>query len=400
VRGRKPNALRIAHVIDQLSVGGAQLVLLANLEALDPAQFESAVYYLHPFHDLAERVHQLGISTVCLNARNSRDFPRATLQLWTAFRKWRPDVVHTQVFGADVCGRLAGRLAGVPAIVSSFTGAVFERRNNARLGYLQNLMQRATYRLSGAQIIALTDSVARDVQRDLGAPDPVVIPQLPFDRNQWRPITLPERAQARARLEIGADSFVFGCLARLQPLKGVEFLLRAIARLHPSLPSVNGIVIGEGPDRERLMRLRAELRIGDIVQFTGWLPDPRSALAACDAVAIPSLSEGLPLVMLQSMSAGLPCIASRVGGIPELAADGVNALLVQPADPAQLADAIRRLATDATLRQRLRTGGAELVGRLPSTAQNARRLEALYKHPVAKQRARAARGQSARSAGS
>jgi glycosyltransferase involved in cell wall biosynthesis len=142
------------------------------------------------------------------------------------------------------------------------------------------------------------------------------------------------------------------CAARLTEVKGVEYLVRAAALVHERHPSIRVMIAGDGPDRTALADLAGEVAPG-IVTFIGHRDDLPQLLASADMVAIPSLAEGLPLMLVESMAAGRPIVASRVGGLADVLANGETGLLVPPADPTALAEALIAVVESPELATRL-----------------------------------------------
>lgn len=340
--------IRIAHVIDQLAVAGAQRVMLQNIEGLRAPDFTHSVYAVFPDDAMRPDLDRLRVPVIELGARSARDLPIAVLRLWRHLRRSRPDIVHTHVFPADLVGRIAARLAGVPVIVTTFHNPLHEPTRLERSGWTQDLLQRLTYRVARARAIAVSDSVERSVRAVLGEEHAAVIRAIVLDPDRWRPITAVEREAERSSMAIPAGSFVVGCVARIGAQKGQSYLVKALAKCDPS---VRLLLIGDGPDREEILRLADRLGVGERVKVTGWLRDPRTAVAACDALVLSSLWEGYPIALLEGMSAALPYVATDVGGVTEIARPGRDALVVPPADPIALATAIERLRSDPSSRE-------------------------------------------------
>jgi glycosyltransferase involved in cell wall biosynthesis len=141
-----------------------------------------------------------------------------------------------------------------------------------------------------------------------------------------------------------------GTVSLLEPVKGLDVFLHAAARLHRLQPGLRFAVFGSGPEANRLSSLAARLGIGEIVEFPGYVPMSQ-ALERLEIFVVSSYLESGPLTLLEAMAAGVPVVATKVGGVPEIAAEG-TALLVPPGDDAALADAIGRLLDDAGLRQK------------------------------------------------
>jgi glycosyltransferase involved in cell wall biosynthesis len=157
------------------------------------------------------------------------------------------------------------------------------------------------------------------------------------------------------RLELGVSQTLVGIIvARLSGLKGHATLLRSLEKLRAAGVDLLVLVAGDGPQRGELERQARELSLDDrLVRFLGARTDVDRLLRAADFFVLPSDTEGLPLSVLEAMAHGLPVVASRVGGIPELIEHDEHGLLVPPGDPIALADAIRRLSDDPSLRRRL-----------------------------------------------
>jgi glycosyltransferase involved in cell wall biosynthesis len=148
---------------------------------------------------------------------------------------------------------------------------------------------------------------------------------------------------------------VITCVARLMPQKGHAYLLQAMAQVSAQVPGARLLLAGEGPLRGELEAQAERLGLNGRASFLGLVPRAQlpDLLARTDVVVLASHWEGLPVALIEAMSAGKPIVASRVGGNPELVADGDNGLIVPPADADQLAEALIRLARDAGLRERM-----------------------------------------------
>jgi glycosyltransferase involved in cell wall biosynthesis len=169
-----------------------------------------------------------------------------------------------------------------------------------------------------------------------------------------------EREAQRAELGLPPEATVLICVARFAPQKAHDVLLRAFDRARREQPGLRLLLVGDDPfgdGRRRAEALAAELGLGESVQFLGVRRDVPRLLGLSDVFVMSSLWEGFGLVFLEAMSAGLPVVASRVSGVPEVIADGETGLLVPPRDVEALAAALGRVAKDPALRERLGTAG-------------------------------------------
>ncbi len=290
-------------------------------------------------------------------------------------RSWRPGIVHTHLAKAGALGRLAAHRRRVPVIVHTFHGHVLEgyfSRPKAR-AFLE--IERRLARWTSA-LIAVSEAT-RDELLNLGIGRPGQWHVIPVGLELDHLATPPDRREARDRLRLPSDGPLVGIVGRLVPIKDHGTFLQAAARIAAARPDVTFVVAGDGELRETLER-RARGLLGERARFLGWVSDLPSLYAALDVVVLTSRNEGTPVSLIEAGAAGRPLVATRVGGVPEVVADGRTGLLVPPADPPAVAGAIERLLADPSLAtdmgQRAR---AEMAERFSAT-RLADDLAALY----------------------
>jgi glycosyltransferase involved in cell wall biosynthesis len=169
----------------------------------------------------------------------------------------------------------------------------------------------------------------------------------------------PDRASVRSRIDVGPADFVVVQVARLDPIKDHATALRALEHAVRQRPSVRLVIVGDGPQSESIANLVRARELGPYVRLLGHRSDIPQLLGAADLVLLTSLSEGIPLSLIEAMGAGLPVVATRVGGVPEVVEEGRTGLLAPAGDDEQLAGLILRLAADPELRERLGQAGRE-----------------------------------------
>jgi colanic acid/amylovoran biosynthesis glycosyltransferase len=198
-----------------------------------------------------------------------------------------------------------------------------------------------------------------------------------FARSQTMQHSAPEHWKKLEVSRLGVNPLVFApvdrspepgsfsllCVGRLTPAKGQHLLLEAIAALRDSGEPVRLHLAGDGPDRASLQRHAQALAIADRVEFHGALnhDQVRALYARCDAFVLPSFAEGIPVVLMEAMAAGLPCVSTRIAGIPELIADGESGFLASPSSLDELTSRLRQLIHDPELRSRLAANGRRRV---------------------------------------
>jgi glycosyltransferase involved in cell wall biosynthesis len=202
-------------------------------------------------------------------------------------------------------------------------------------------------------------------------------------RNGIEPLQPGDPEKVRRELGIAADQPVILSIGSLRSEKAYEVLIDATARFRGSLPNPRVLIAGEGPERGRLEALIADLGLSETVTLLGVRSDVPDLLAAADLAVCCSDFEGGPLSVMEYMGAGLPVVATRVGGIPELVRDGKNGILVPPRDPGGLAQAVIELLSDAERRRRMGQAGKSLREREYGGDVFISRLEALYERLLA-----------------
>lgn len=268
-------------------------------------------------------------------------------QLASLLRSERFDLVHAHMFASAAAAALANIGGWMPLVVTEHSEAAW-RGKSARM------CSRFIY-WRAKHVIAVSHGIRRRLLEDdrLERSRVTVIPNaLPALDEAPRAAALP------LPLVLGARPLV-GVVARLQPEKGVRYLLEAAVSVAAELPQAALVIVGDGPERLELQSLAALLGIVDRCFFLGFRPDARKIISELDVLVVPSLSEGTPLVVLEAMAAGVPIVAAAVGGIPEQVRHGCEGMLVPPADPPALARALVQLLLDP--------GRAHLLG------QNGRR---------------------------
>lgn len=362
----------VLHVIDSLRTGGAEVLLAALVREL------AAQGLAHNFVAAASETADPALlaslerdadAVTLVDQRRIAD-PRLLRALVRDIRAHRVDVVHSHLSTANVSSRLAAVLCRRPHVTTVHTqpGPTAEdtRAHAAMDGWSSNLSARIV--CPSREIADGVRDTYRVAERRLR-----VIPNAPAARTPGPGFN---RAALRAELLAGADGPLVVCVARLQPEKGIADLVGAAARAARAVPGLRVVVAGDGPEAGRLADLAAGA--GGTVRLLGPRADVGEVLAAADAFCLPSHHEGVPLSMLEGMEAGLPCVVTAVGGIPDVATDGETALLVPPRAPEALGAALTRVLTDAPLAAALGQAGAQLVRERYSLASVARRYAEVY----------------------
>jgi glycosyltransferase involved in cell wall biosynthesis len=243
------------------------------------------------------------------------------------------DILHAHKYGSNMWGALLARTTQVPLVVRepTFSGVRSKRRSIGYRYWVAPIARR---------VICPTEVVARSLVADGFSREQIrVIPNgVPLD-------AALSRVEARVELGLDERARVVGIVARLRLEKAHEVLFRAIARIAGSRPDLKLAVVGDGSRRAELTRVAHELGINNVLVWAGERRDARRLVSAFDVGVICSSWEGLPVAALETMAAGVPLVATRVGTMPEILADGAGAL-VAVGDDCGLADILARLLDD------------------------------------------------------
>ncbi|MDF0651635.1 MAG: glycosyltransferase family 4 protein [Nitrospira sp.] len=275
----------------------------------------------------------------------------------------RNDVTILQTHGAraNVYGRLAAWLAGVPCVVSTVHNSIRDYEVNSIQRYVYRVILRVVLQLTD-RIICVSDALRQDVIADC----PGAAPKTTTVRNGIDSALFScrgDRNKIRREWWVGSGPVLL-TVARLTEQKGHRFLIEALPALVAEWPSLVCLFVGEGECRESLRALAREKGVEQSCRFSGSRNDVVDWYAAADVVVLPSLSEGFPFVVLEALAMSRPVVATNVNGVPELIRDGIHGLLVPPRNPQALQAAIRTLLHDPWLAARLgKAGQAEVAAR-------------------------------------
>jgi len=290
---------------------------------------------------------------------------RALVSLFRLMRKLEPHIVHTHTSKAGILGRLAAWLARVPTIIHTPHGHVFYGHFGRLLSRIFLQVEKLLGRITHHQI-ALTPEESNDyLNLGVAKSKNISVIHSGVDLNCFKRSTT-ESNPGRNELGIPPDSLVVGYVGWLISIKGVTYLVDAMAEVVQRHPNSLLLLVGKGDEKgeeETNLRERVEsLGLEDRVRFLGWRPDVDEIMGCFDIFVLPSLNEGMGRVLVEAMATGLPIVASRVGGIPDLVKHGENGLLVPPADAGALKRAISDLLSDKAKRKRMGETGKRMCG--------------------------------------
>jgi len=344
-------------MIDKPSLGGGQTALLLLAENLDRNLFEVFVCS-DGEGPLAEAVRRSGISFVSAPLNKKLNF-RSRREIASLLRELKIDILHTHGGVAGLHGRIAARLAGTPAIVHTLHGIHYLHYRNPLLRRLYVLLERRYSRFTD-RLVLVCQSDLRRARRYRLAPEgkmTVILNGLDV-----RPMAkAADLARRRSELGWTPGRPVVGTIARLHRQKGISHLLQASRRILKAVPETRIVVVGDGPQSDRMRRDALRLGLGERCLFLGAREDATALLALFDIFVLPSLWEGLPFVLVEAAALGKPIVATAVDGVPEILEEGQTGLLVPPGDSEALANAVIRLLRDKDEAGRLAEKARSLV---------------------------------------
>ena len=369
-----PVRQRVLTVVDSLRRGGAERLLVTTHGFLDRARFEPAVAALYPPYDLASELRDLGVRVWTLDTSGPRDLLHALSRTRRVVREFSPDLIHTHLFTSNVAGRLA---AGRLPVVTTLHNPDYSFEDTGTLLFrLRKLLDRSTGRRVNRAFVAVSEAVREDYELHMGFSPIDVTPNYLDVADFAARVAEVDRERERRVLGLAEEDLLVLHVGRFHRQKGQDVLLRAFQEAHREEPSLLLMLVGDGGELPRARVLAGELELEDRVLFPGDVADPVRLYAAADIFAFPSRWEAFGIALLEAMAAGLPVVATRTGGIPEVVGvDGGQ--LVEPEQVTSLALALIGLARDQDLR-RDRGAAARTRAREFDARSGVQRLAAVY----------------------
>lgn len=335
---------RVLHIVHSLNLGGAER-LAAQLSMTLSDEFDITVACLDDTGLWAKEVRDAGVPVVELFRQPGLD---AVVALRIAKMAWLGGVglVHAHQYSPYFYAALARTIAPRTRTKLLFHehGRHYpEVESNKRIAVNRHLFSRVTRR-----VVAVSADVRERLIRYEGLP-PSLIEVVYNGTEVPPPPNSQERASMREELGLGRDDIVFGTVGRLDPVKNVPMAVRALSALRPGDQRLKLLVIGDGPAREEIVAAAEEQDVADAVIMTGFRSDAARLTGAMDVFLLPSMTEGTSLALVSAMGAGIPSVATAVGGTPEVLADKRTGLLIPSEGEHELIEAISSLLADREL---------------------------------------------------
>ena len=379
--------LKIMHLIGggeffgrRLPIGGAAAYLFLLLDALREDTFEHVLVF---FYDgpSAQAARERGYAVHVMPKRFGKD-PTLAFRLARLMRREDIDVASTHLTDADFYGRVAARLAGRRAVVStmhSFIRGTMAHRRERRFREALSLWHEVRLSSLSRRIVTVCRALADELER-LGVDRERLVAVPPgVDPGRFT----SDGSAFRRELGIEKDVRIIGTVGRLAPAKNYPALLDIFRRLSTTHEKTVCMIVGDGPQKDDLIRQAAALGVGDKVIFTGWRDDVENVIPAFDIFVLTSRTEAMPITLLEAMACRKPAVVPRVGGIPEAVEDGVTGYTYPPGDYQNALAFLQTLLDDATLSVRIGRQAAETIDKRYRPAMMAEATATIYRDVVA-----------------
>ena len=370
-------SLRVCHVAVGDLWAGAEVQLKVLLSKLVQEPDLNLSVILFNRGRLGKEIESLGIP-VTVFPETEWGSGKIFLELVREFTKSNIRIIHTHKYKDTILAAPAAKLCGIRHVVRTVHGLrePFEGLQAFKMS-LYETIERMVHRYCIETLIGVSSQIERKCKEEDVVSSVTCIRNgidlegKPFPTDRWR---------TRRDLGIDPGTCLIGTVGRLNPVKGIPHLLEAARILLRQGANVKVLVVGDGSIRLDLMTQTRDMGISENIVFLGHREDTEQLLQAMDIFVLPSLSEGIPMALLEAMTSSLPVIVSRVGGIPEMVEDEISGLLVNPGDPENLARMCRRVMENHELAERLGRAARERAGTEFSSAIMAQKVAHLYRN--------------------
>ncbi len=367
--------IRVAHLIHTMLYGGVETSLLNWLRTMDRSRFEIHLFcFANPGATetpFVEAAAALGFAVERIPWSRRKPLLRAARVMARHIRARRIDILHCHNTYAQLVTLAAGWMTGVKTITTFYVWGEF--------GWKRAVLQWAD-QLSAPLLDEVSAHCERTVADTIARGIPASRVRLLTSGFEAKPVYLSPEERHRRRCELGADagSVVLIYLARFWPEKAHDSLVRAFREILDREPRARLWLAGSGPEQTRVRALAGELRVDQNICFLGFRTDIAELLAMADIQVHPSDNEGVAMAVCEGMAAGLPIVASAVGGLPEVLRHEESALLIAPRNTGELAGAVLRLIAEPETRRRLGAAARRFIEEEYSLAAATARVEAVY----------------------
>lgn len=377
--------IRLLQIVTRLDVGGVPKHVLTLIEGLCAEGYDVSVVCREAIESHLKRLSDLGVTVLTVDIKrlpNPIGDVKAARELYRLMKAGGYDIVHTHMSKTALLGGLVARFAGVPVVVNTAHNFGVLAFRNPIIRGLFWIYDKVLFRLAMDAVVTVSERVRDSVVQCRLIP----AVKVRVIRNALDPVPLREQVGApgeiRQALGLEGKDLLVLTVARLVWFKGLNTLLDATRHVLGEISNMRLVVVGGGPLRSDLERQAQDLGIRKSVLFLGERNDVASLLAASDLFVLSSVSEGMPISILEAMALSKPVVATSVGGIPELVVEGKTGLLVPPGDSLRFGEAMIRLLGDSSFRKKAGQAGRERLESEFDVASMVASTDALYRELI------------------
>lgn len=375
------NKTNVLHIFAGLDVGGGERHLLLLADGLNSNEY-NILFACSKQQIFLKELKKRKIEALVVDMER-RWNPLTFLRIRNFILNKKISIVHTHGARASFYGRIAAKWAGVPVILSTIHYSLYSYPINKLLKRIYISIDKLTSYFCD-KLICVNNAIAEDLVNKTGInPNKVLTIYNGIDLDRFSQTGDCSYLFKEFNMDRGAERI--GIIGRLSPEKGHNYFLKAVAELLSVFPKMICLVIGDGPLKEELIALSRKLGVSSNCIFTGIRHDIPQILSFLDILVLSSLSEGLPMILLEAMAARCPIVATKVGGIPELIEDRRTGLLVSPRDPLSLANTVRELLQNKDGTRKMTQQAFQVVARGFSAKRMANETEKVYHNLLKKQ---------------
>jgi len=384
--------IRVAHLIAGIDTGGTGENTLFTIEGLDEKKYRiDLVIGKELRKDILKRILNKKINLIQIRPFKARhNFlydPILLLKLLGLFKRGRYDIVHTHATKSGILGRIAARIAGVPIIIHGLHVNALEVFDSKFINVTTMLLEKITSKFTDAHISVSEIVSQKYLEYGIGKRIKYFTVRSGMELNKFfNAKGNVDNQQKRQELGLAGECFIIGNVGRLEASKGHHFLFRAIKEIlkfRKDQP-IKLLVIGEGEDKEKLIKYTKVLNLEKNVIFTGYREDVEKLMALMDIFVLTSLREGLPRVLVQAAAVGMPSIAFNIDGVSEILKDNYNGFLVEPTNIKQLVERIIKYIDNKELIRLHGKNGQNVVRNRWSVEGMVKKTDQIYSYLIEK----------------
>lgn len=373
--------VRVAYIFTPIEFGGSERVNLNFLKTVNRERFEIyPILLIRPWEietlveaELRkENYRYVKVPVALKEFGDPFRALRASYKIMNILRKNEFDLLHVHGYFASICSLYIARLMKIQCIATCH-GFISTDQKLKFYNQLELIALRACQ-----SIIAVSENVKETLTKNGITSSKIIVMQNAVKFRENNSIDDENRTMKRREIGIESDEFVCGYIGRLSEEKGLKYLILALEEIRIATVSVRLVVIGDGPQRDTMMKLAKERNLVSRVIFLGFKKNIEDWLPILDLFVLPSLTEGTPMALLEAMSIGLPVIATSVGGVPNIIKDNENGIQVQPADYKEISRQIENFIRSPEFRKKISENAINTIKTKFNIQTWCRKIENVY----------------------